>query len=367
MIKPVPKTPKQTITDLEKVSCFLADKKVRVAVQIAPAVRVAIGEEFGFKVGTNVVGKLVSALKKAGFDYVYDVCAGADFTIIEESKELAQRFRKSENLPLFTSCCPIWMKYLEYAHADYVGNASTCKSPTEMLSTLIKHFSPDIKVVSVTPCVGKKIERERDNNIDVSLTTRELAAIIRMKDVDFKNCEDMPFDDLFGLASGAGLIFGVTGGVTEAVLRTTTYLLNNDLNSIMNLPENAINKAFELNTIRSDEGFRECEIKTKQGTLKVAIVNGIANAKALMEEIKKGKQLHFVEVMNCQGGCINGPGQPMVDRKVVTNAELVRLRGGGLYALDDGAQFKNSHTNENVVAIYNQLGEKKMEELLHIH
>lgn len=362
------KTPEQLLSDEEKVIQFLNNKNTLVAVQIAPAVRVAIGEEFGFPIGTNVVGKLVSGLKQAGFNYVYDVCAGADFTIIEESKELARRFRQNTNLPVLTSCCPVWIKYLEYAYEDLAKNASTCKSPTEMLSTLIKHFSPNIKVVSVTPCVGKKLERTRDNNIDVSLTTRELASILKQRGVNIADCVDENFDELFGVSSGAGLIFGVTGGVTEAVLRTTVHILNNHLNSILEVKTNnsLTDEEFAINTIRTNEGIRECEINTAEGVLKIAIVNGISNAKKVLEEIKAGKEYHLVEVMNCQGGCINGPGQPYVDHSKISNDELVRLRGGGLYALDHTNKIKTSHANENILAVYKQLGEKNMEHLLHL-
>ncbi len=354
--------------DLDK-ALFYINGDFRVAFQIAPAVRVALGEEFGLAMGENVVEKIPSALKQAGADYVYDVCAGADFTIIEESMELAQRFREKKNLPLFTSCCPVWMKYLEYAYPDYVKYASTCKSPTEMLSTLIKYFSPDIKIVSVTPCVGKKLERERDNNIDVSLTTRELAELLKIKKVDLKKCPNAPFDELFGISSGAGLIFGVTGGVMEAVLRTTTHLLNNHKKSILEVKNNNCLKdeEFALNTIRSNESLRECEINTREGVLKIAIVNGIATAKTLLSEIATGKKYDFVEFQNCKGGCVNGPGQPYVDRKMVSDDDIVRLRGGGLYKLDNTNKVKSSHANANVLNIYNIIGEEKMHKMLHLN
>ena len=357
----------QKISDLDKVISMLNKNQI-IAIQIAPGVRVAIGEEFGFDIGQNVVGKLVTALKKAGFKYVYDVCAGADFTIIEESKELVHRIKTGKNLPLFTSCCPIWVKYLEMVKPDYKNNLSTCKSPTEMLSTLIKYFSPNIKVVSVTPCVGKKIERERDNNIDVSLTTRECAQLIKLKNIDFYNLKEGQFDDLFGVSSGAGNIFGVTGGVMEAVLRTTVHLLNNDKTSILEVKNNNSIKDYEipLKTIRTNDDIREITIPTNKCDLKIAIVNGIASAKRLFEEIEKGKIYHFVEFQNCKGGCIMGPGQPYVDKNKYTLDKVVKLRGTGLYDIDKTTKIKTSHSNQNILGIYGQIGEKQMQEMLHL-
>ena len=355
------------VTDLDK-ALNLINSGQKVAVQIAPAVRVAIGEEFGFKVGTNVVGKLVTALKQAGFTYVYDVCAGADFTILEESKELAQRIRTGKNLPLFTSCCPIWVKYLEHTKPEYKKNLSTCKSPTEMLSTLIKHFNSDVKIVSVTPCVGKKVERLRDNNIDVCLTTKECAEIIKQKNIDFCNLPDGKFDQVFGVSSGAGTIFGVTGGVMEAILRTTTHLLNNHKSKVCEIKNNNGIEHLEIakKTIRTNNGFREVTISTAEGEVNIAIVNGIKNTNKLFNELKNGKVFHFVEFQNCAGGCVMGPGQPVVDKGKYTLNQVVKLRGNGLYEVDKTNKVKTSQANENVLGIYHKIGEEKIEELLHI-
>lgn len=358
---------KRSITDLDKVKNLLKSNN-KVAVQIAPAVRVAIGEEFGFSVGTNVVGKLVVSLKKVGFDYVYDVCNGADYTIIEESKELATRFREKQNLPLFTSCCPVWVKFLEHSYPEKIKNLSTCKSPTEMLSRLIKHYDNDIKVVSVTPCVGKKIERTRHNVIDVCLTTKECAKLIKDAGINLAEQEDGVFDELFGISSGAGTIFGVTGGVTEAILRTTTHLLNTHSSRVLEINEGEI-KPFEpaKEIIRKNDSLREFSIMTEEGELKVGIVNGIASARKLLSDIENGKEFHFVEFQNCKGGCVMGPGQPAFDKMKYNVDDIVKLRGRGLYDNDDRNSIKSSHTNRSVLDVYKNVGEDKIEKMLHIH
>ena len=355
------------ITDLDKVKKMLKGGD-KVAVQIAPAVRVAIGEEFGLDIGTNVVGKLVTALKKAGFSYVYDVCAGADYTIIEESKELATRFREKRDLPLFTSCCPVWVKFLEHSYPDKIKNLSTCKSPTEMLSRLIKHYDKDVKVVSVTPCVGKKIERIRHNVIDVCLTTKECAKLIKDAGIDLATQEESAFDEMFGVSSGAGTIFGVTGGVTEAILRTTTNLLNTHSSRVLEINAGDI-KPLEpaKEIIRKNDGLREFSIMTEEGELKVGIVNGIASARKLLSDIDAGKEFHFVEFQNCKGGCVMGPGQPAYDKNLYYLDTIVSLRGRGLYDNDANNVVKSSHTNDNVLKVYKNVGEDKIEKMLHIH
>jgi len=350
--------------DINRVLNFLNDKDVETVVQVAPSVRVALAEEFGAEIGTFCEGKMVSALRKLGFDHVYDVNVAADFTIVEESKELLDRINnKTAPLPMFTSCCPGWYKFAEEFAPEFIPNISTCKSPNEMLGSLVKYYfekqNKKVKVVSIMPCTAKKHEIRRNGEIDANLTTRELAELIKYKNIEFNSLQDEKFDNPFGTYSGAALIFGATGGVMEAALRTANKYLNKDA------------KPADIEVVRNTIGRKEVEIKTDTITLKVAIVNGLQNAKNLLKDIKEGKaDFHFVEVMACPGGCVNGGGQPIVDYSKTPLTEVIKKRTAPLYKEDSSNSVRASHENKAVQEVYKNLlnnDEKLIHKLLHIH
>lgn len=350
--------------DMYKVLNFLNDEAVETVVQVAPSVRVALAEEFGAEIGTFCEGKMVSALRKLGFDHVYDVNIAADFTIVEESKELLDRItNKTAPLPMFTSCCPGWYKFAEEFAPELIPNISTCKSPNEMLGSLVKyHFEKQnkkVKIVSIMPCTAKKHEIRRNGEIDANLTTRELAELIKYKNIDFNSLPDDKFDTPFGTYSGAALIFGATGGVMEAALRTANEHLNKT------------KQPADIEIVRNSIGRKEVEIKTDTITLKVAIVNGLSNAKELIRDIREGKaDFHFVEVMACPGGCVNGGGQPLVDYSKTPLSEVIAKRTAPLYKEDSNNSIRASHENKAVFEVYKNLlnnDEKLIHKLLHIH
>lgn len=331
-------------TEIHEVLDLLDEKDVIKVAQVAPAVRVAIGEEFGEKIGSFAEGKMVSALKAIGFDYVFDVNMGADFTVVEEANELIEKLTSGKGLPLFTSCCPAWFNYCEKFYPDYVKNLSTSKSPNEMLGSLVKYFfesqGKKVKIVSIMPCTAKKREILARGTIDKSLTTRELAQLIRLKSINFERLDDSKFDDPFGEYTGAGLIFGVTGGVTEAALRYATYKLTGKKQDI-------------IESVRYGDGVKEVTVNLGDKKLNLAIVHGLANAPKVMDALQSGdKKYDFVEVMACPGGCVNGGGQPFVDYNLHDVNEVILKRSQSIYNADGNMKFKSTEDNKGVKKIY---------------
>lgn len=331
-------------TEIHEVLDLLDEKDVIKVAQVAPAVRVAIGEEFGEKIGSFAEGKMVSALKAIGFDYVFDVNMGADFTVVEEANELIEKLTSGKGLPLFTSCCPAWFNYCEKFYPDYVKNLSTSKSPNEMLGSLVKYFfesqGKKVKIVSIMPCTAKKREILARGTIDKSLTTRELAQLIRLKSINFERLDDSKFDDPFGEYTGAGLIFGVTGGVTEAALRYATYKLTGKKQDI-------------IESVRYSDGVKEVTVNLGDKKLNLAIVHGLSNAPKVMDALQSGdKKYDFVEVMACPGGCVNGGGQPFVDYNLHDVNEVILKRSQSIYNADGNMKFKSTEDNKGVKKIY---------------
>ena len=361
--------------DRDRVWEALDDDELFVVAQTAPAVRVALGEEFGMPVGTNVEGKMVSALRRLGFDKVFDTDFTADLTIIEEGTELLNRLKNGGKLPMITSCSPGWIKYCEHYHNDFLDNLSTCKSPHQMLGALAKSYYAEkmgidpkkVFVVSIMPCTAKKFECKRDElsvdglqDVDAVLTTRELAKMIKEAGIDFNVLEDDKFDKLMGQSTGAAVIFGATGGVMEAALRTVADILTGqDLEEIDYTP------------VRGLEDIKEAIVKIGDTDIKVAVAHGTGNAGKLLDRVRNGEaEYHFIEVMACPGGCINGGGQPIIMDKEKTE-EVCKLRAQGLYKIDEGMTLRKSHKNPEIKALYDEyLGEangEKAHRLLHTH
>ncbi len=337
-------------SNIQKVAEFMRDPENVVIAQVAPAVRVAIGEEFGYPMGEFLEGKLVTGLKRCGFNKVFDVNVGADLTVLEEGEELLDRVVKGEKLPLFSSCCPAWKKYLGIHYPEYVQNLSSCKSPNEMLGAVIKDYyakqnniNPDkIKVIAVMPCTAKKHEIIGNGDVDAVLTTREVALMFKMRNLNFKALPDSAFDNPLGHYSGAALIFGVTGGVTEAVLRTVADKLTNGKGDV------------EFETVRQSEGIKDIKLQVADKNLNICVVNGLKNAETVMNWIKNGeKKYDFVEFMACPGGCVNGGGQPFVDYTQTDYLQVSKLRAKGLYSHDKKITERKSHTNPQVMDLYN--------------
>ena len=347
----------------------IADPSKHVVFYTAPSVRAALGEEFGLPMGTNVEGKMVASIKGLGNVKCFNMDTTADLTIIEEANELLARLKNGGSIPMFTSCCPGWIKFCEHYYPEFLPNLSSCKSPQEMFSALLKTYyceknginPADLFVVSVIPCTGKKYEVTREelgNNTDVALTTRELAKMIKEAGIDFVNVPDAEYDDPFGLASGAGAIFGATGGVMEAALRTAAVALGGD------------GAPIEFTEVRGLKGLKEAEYTVGGTTVKVAVAHGLGNARKIMEAVKAGeKDYTFVEVMSCPGGCVNGGGQPYVSDDVRNSVDVKTLRAKALYNYDTANKVRCSHDNETVKALYKDfLGEPnshKAHELLH--
>ena len=362
---------KETIND---VWVKLKDPDSYVVVQTAPAVRVALGEEFGMEIGTNVAGKMVTALKRLGFDKVFDTNTGADFTIMEEANEFVERFKANDNLPMITSCSPGWVKYIEMNYPELLPHLSSCKSPHEMFGALIKSYYAEkenidpkkIYMVSVMPCIAKKFERERPEmkndglwNVDNAITTRELSRMIKQANIEFTKLEDSKFDDPMGEATGAGAIFGTTGGVMEAALRTAQDTLTG---------ENLDKINFEQ--VRGEKGIKRATINIAGKEIKVVAASGLSNAKTILEEIKQGKaDYQFVEIMACPGGCIMGGGQPIKSSKIRAEVDVQKLRANALYSIDEKSTIRKSHENPIIKKIYKEYlgnpGSKLAHELLH--
>ena len=342
----------------------LADKNTRVVVQIAPAVRVAVGDKFGIPKGENSLGKLVAALRRMGFDEIYDTDFGADLTIMEESKEFLERVASGEKLPLFTSCCPAWVKFCEQKYPELCANISTCRSPQQMFGAVLKEEARNNKkdtrktvVVSIMPCTAKKAEilrpehkTEGEQDVDFVLTTTEVIRMIKEAGIDLAQMPWEAMDMPFGLSSGAGVIFGVSGGVTEAVLRRL----------VEDSGMEALNE-IKFTGIRGTDGIKEAVIPYGDRQIKIAVVSGLKNADELIQKIKSGEvQYDFVEVMACRRGCMAGGGQP-----VPIGARTKAARYEGLYRIDDASQIKRSNDNPIVGELYEGLLKGKEHKLLH--
>ena len=362
--------------DTDKVWEALQDPTKTVVIAPAPSVRAQIGECFEYPIGTNVEGKLVAAMRRLGFDKVFDVDTAADLTIMEEGTELLDRLKNGGALPLITSCSPGWIKFCEEYYPDMIPNISSCKSPQGMYGAMMKTYyaekngidPKDLFVVSVMPCTAKKFEIGRDDmsaagegipDIDVSLTTRELAAMIKRAGIRFRDLPDEAFDPAFGIASGAGHIFGVTGGVMEAALRTVAEIVTGK--PLENV---------EFHEVRGLKDIREAEYDLAGTKVRVAVTSGLENAKKLLDMVKSGeKQYHFIEVMACPGGCVNGGGQPHQSGDVRNFTDLRAERAKALYSEDAGMSLRKSHENPVVKELYETYLEKpgshKAHEILH--
>jgi len=339
---------------VKEVSAALNDKSKYTVVQIAPAVRATLGEEYGFPLGTNVTGKMVTGLRRLGFKKVFDTNFAADLTIMEEGTELIGRIQNGGTLPMFTSCCPGWVKYIEQNRPDLLAHLSSCKSPHEMEGAVLKTYyakkmgldPKDIFVVSIMPCTVKKFESERGElteehlaDVDAVLTTRELVRMYKTAGIDFNDLPEDNFDNPLGESTGAAVIFGTSGGVMEAALRTAYFkLTGNELDNL------------HLNAVRGLDNVKEATIDINGIGVNVAVVNGIGNIEGVLDEIENGtSKYHFVEVMSCPGGCINGGGQPIHNKP-----EKIKKRVQALYEIDDKSKNRRSHENESVKKIYEE-------------
>ncbi|MBQ2382856.1 MAG: (2Fe-2S)-binding protein [Oscillospiraceae bacterium] len=346
----------------------IGDPDTRVVAQIAPAVRVAVGEAFGLPRGENSMGKIVAALHRMGFDEVFDTTYTADLTIMEESAEFLDRVGKGEKLPLLTSCCPAWVKFVENEYPEFKPNISTCRSPQQMFSAILKDYYRDEAnakgkktfVVSVMPCTAKKMEAQRkesythgQKDTDIVLTTHELIRMIDAHGIDFETMPSEACDMPFGIGSGGGVIFGATGGVTEAVLRRLTE--GHDSATLAAIAECGV---------RGPEGIREFTVPYQGIDVKICVASGLANARKVLESVKSGqKEYHFIEVMACPGGCVMGGGQPVGSTKAV----CAEARTRGLYAADGDMAIKKSDENPLMDLFYNGYFKGKAHELLHNH
>ena len=358
------------------VFAAIADPKKHVIVQTAPAVRAALGEEFGLPIGTNVEGKMAAALRRLGFDKVFDTDFSADLTIMEEAHEFLDRVKNGGVLPLITSCSPGWVKYCEHYFPDMTENLSSCKSPQQMFGAIAKSYyaekmgidPKDIVSVSVMPCTAKKFEIGRENedangvpDVDISITTRELARMIKKARIRFLELPDEKFDEPLGLGSGAGVIFGATGGVMEAALRTAVETLTGE-----ELPK------LDFTEVRGTQGIKEATYSVAGMDIKVAVASGLGNARELLNKVKSGEaNYHFIEIMGCPGGCVNGGGQPVQPASVRNFVDLKALRAAALYKDDENLPIRKSHENPVVKTLYDEYFEKpgshKAHEVLHTH
>ena len=363
--------------NIDDVWNALNDKNKVVIVQTAPAVRVGLGEEFNLGVGSRVTGKMAAALRRIGFHKVFDTDFAADLTIMEEGTELLSRLQSGESLPLMTSCCPGWVKFVEHNYPDMINNLSTCKSPHQMMGAVIKTYfaklmdiePSNIVVVSIMPCVGKKFEGDREElasnglrDVDYVLTTRELARMIKEVGIDFKSLPEEDFDNPLGESTGAGVIFGATGGVAEAALRTVFEILSGE--ELENI---------EYDAVRGIEGIKEVKIELPNGKgLNAVVAHGLGNARKILEKIRSGETTYdFIEVMSCPGGCVNGGGQPILGRNCDETIDIKLERAKNIYDEDRELPLRKSHKNQSVKKLYDEfLGEPNghlSHELLHTH
>ena len=339
----------------------LHDPTKHVVVQTAPSIRATLGEAFGMPIGTNVTGKMVAALRRMGFEKVFDTDLAADMTIVEEAHELVERIQNGGVLPMITSCSPGWVNYCEHYFPDMIPNLSTCKSPQQMFGATVKTWyaqkmgwdPKDIFVVGIMPCTAKKFEVRRDNedaagsgipDVDISLTTRELARMIDRAGIDFTALPDEDFDSAMGESTGAGVIFGATGGVMEAALRTAAeWVGGKPLQDV------------EFKEVRGTEGIKEASYQIGDLTVNVAVASSLACARKLLEQVRAGmKNYHFIEIMGCPGGCVNGGGQPVQPASVRNFVDLKALRAKALYDADEAKPLRKSHENPELLKIYEE-------------
>ena len=360
--------------DTAKVWAALQDPAKHVVVQPAPAVRAALGEEFGIPMGTSVTGKMVSALKRLGFDKVFDTDFGADLTIMEEANELVERVTNGGVLPMITSCSPGWIKFCETYYPDFIPNLSSCKSPHEMVGAMVKSYYAEkagvdpknIVVVSVMPCTAKKFEAARPElghdgmaDVDIVITTRELARMIKEAGINFNLLPDGDFDSLMGASTGAGVIFGATGGVMEAALRTAYETITGQ----------TLEKV-DFEAVRGTQGIKEATVKVGDLDVSVAVCSSTSKAAEVLDSVRKGeKKYTFIEVMACPGGCVNGGGQPIVDADTRATVDVRAVRAKALYGEDANKPLRKSHDNPEIKQIYadylDKPGSHKAHELLH--
>jgi len=359
--------------DTEKVRNALADPKKKVFVFAAPSIRVTLGEAFDMPLGSIVTGKVAAVLKRMGFDGVYDMNLTADLTIMEEAHEFLERVKNGGKLPIITSCSPGWVKFCEHYYPELIDNLSTCKSPQQMFGAVLKTYFAekneldldDVFVVSIIPCTAKKFEIGRDDqaaagvpDVDAAITTRELARMIKADGIDFANLPDESFDNPFGIGTGAGVIFGATGGVLEASLRTASHWLDDKFEVI------------NFNEVRGPAGVRRATYKIAGMDVKVAAASGLANARELLDAVKNGTEdFHMIEIMACPGGCINGGGQPYQTDLVRNNVDLIGARTKAIYNEDESLPYRKSYENPDIKRIYDEYlgvpGSKKAHEVLH--
>jgi len=359
--------------DTNKVREALADPDKKVFVFTAPAIRVTLGEAFDMPVGSNVTGKLAAVLKRLGFDGVYDMNLTADLTIMEEAHEFLDRVKNGGKLPLITSCSPGWVKFCEHYFPEFTENLSSCKSPQQMFGSILKTYfaeknkldPKDVFVVSIIPCTAKKFELGRDDesaagvpDVDAALTTRELARLIKADGINFADLEDEDFDNPFGTGTGAAVIFGATGGVLEAALRTASHWLDENFEVV------------NFNEVRGPAGIRRATYKIAGMDVKVAVASGLANARELLTSVQNGEEdFHMIEIMACPGGCINGGGQPNQSDSVRNNVDLVALRTKAIYDADEHLPLRKSYENPDVKRIYDEYltdpGSEKAHHILH--
>lgn len=361
----------QIISNIPDVYKALTDKTKTVIVQTAPAVRVALGEEFGMEAGTIVTGKMVTALKQLGFDYVFDTDFAADLTTMEEAREFVDRFTKNENLPILTSCCPAWVKFIEHNFHDLLNIPSTCKSPHEMFGAVAKTYfaekigvdPKDLVVVSVMPCVAKKYESARPelaskdgkSDVDIVITTRELASMIKDFSINFPELEDSDFDDPLGESTGAGVIFGSSGGVLESAVRTAYNMITGD-----DL------KDLEFKELKEIKGIKEAQIDIQGKKINVAVASGLGNARKLLEDVRQDKNKYqIIEIMACPGGCVDGGGQPRHHGRT----DLIEKRTAAIHQADRNKEIRHSYKNPSIQKIYEEFlghpGSEKAHEILH--
>lgn len=360
--------------DTAKVLEAINDPEKFVVVHTAPSIRVTLGECFGMHIGTNVQGKMVAALRRLGFDKVFDTDFGADLTIVEEANEFLGRVQNGGVLPMITSCSPGWIKYCEHYYPDMLDHLSTCKSPQQMSGAIIKSWyaekmgidPKDIVVVGIMPCTAKKFETKRDDqaasgypDVDYSLTTRELGRMIESAGIYFKHLPDEEFDNPLGDSTGAAVIFGATGGVMEAALRTAVEKLSGEEL-----------KSLDFTEVRGTDGIKEASYTVNGMEVKVCVVSGLANANTIMEKVKNGTaDYHFIEIMGCPGGCVNGGGQPIQHAVVRNFVDLRARRAAALYEADKDMPLRKSHESEAVKRLYDEFlgepGSHKAHEVLH--
>ena len=347
----------------------IGDPNKKVVFFTAPAVRATLGEEFDMPIGTNVEKKLAGAIRRLGADAAFDMDVTADLTILEEAAELVDRIKTNKPLPMFTSCCPGWVKYAEHYYPELLPHLSSCKSPQQMFGGLLKSYyceknginPDDLYVVSVIPCTAKKFEVTREEmagTVDVALTTRELGQMIQGAGINFESLPDEEFDSPFGTASGAGAIFGATGGVMEAALRTAAYMLDGEFT------------ATDFVEVRGIEGIREATYNVAGMDVKVAVTSGLKNASKLCDMVKSGEAPYqFIEIMACPGGCINGGGQPIQKDATRNTVDIKGLRAKALYDLDASMELRKSHESPVIKMLYDEYfgkpNSKKAHHILH--